>query len=39
MLLEDRDEVMAIERLRISAIPARNDLLRANLVIQKLSLH
>jgi Tfp pilus assembly protein PilO len=31
--------LVAIERLRISAIPARSDLLRANLVIQKLTLH
>jgi Tfp pilus assembly protein PilO len=31
--------LVAIERLRISAIPTRSDLLRANLVIQKLTLH
>ena len=32
-------KLVAIDRLRISTVPAREGLLRANLVLQKLSLH
>ena len=32
-------KLIAVERIRISSVPAKADLLRANLVIQKLTLH
>ena len=32
-------KLLAIERLRLSAVPAKEDELRANLVVQKLTLH
>ena len=32
-------KLIAVERIRISSVPAKADLLCANLVIQKLTLH